>query len=215
MKKVILPALVFAISMTACKKNNTAPAVEVPAARFTYQSIDSMKLGAQVQNLSPQFYSDFNGKTYTVNSSKVSASYTEAAGGVLLIITDSSVAGYEADVHITFKNKTLNTLAGTYTLQGNNDVCVQMLQNLGRTPGGSSWAMSSGCETNKSGTIQISYDAATQTLNGEVKALQYPFGYYVPYYVAGNAHSLSEALFLHSSGSTRTQRIAFQYVRRK
>jgi hypothetical protein len=216
MKTIILPlALFVSAAFVSCKKDSTDPGPQTPPAEITYSSIDSMKLDAIVQNINPQFYSDHHNKVYSANSNKVIASYTEAGGAVELTFTDSGQVGYEAETIISFKGKSLSTIGGTYEVAANNDVCVQMRQFLGRTATSSSWVSSPGCEPKKGGVIQISYDATTQTLSGQITKLQYRFGVYLPSYFSGNPHGIANIGFLQNGGSTRTQSITFKYVRKR
>lgn len=214
MKTRYLLPLAFTALIASCSNDDITPTPQAPPATITYTAADSMQVAPIAAGINPQFYADVHGKIYTVTGIRNSAAFAERYGDLLIQFNDSSVAGYTTTLSIKLKSKTLTTASGTYQLAGNNGICIEMGQELTGTGSGSSWALSLLCETVKQGVLQLSYDAATQTLSGRIDKVQYGIGFYLPAYFAGKPHSLAEKGFISSGGSTRTQTIVFANVRR-
>ncbi len=206
----------FAACMASCKKEKTPEPLPVPPATVLYQCTDSMKIA-------PAYYAQVDAgtralvdnKQYVNNNDNAKMSFSEINGNVILRVINPAPLDYEQELTITFINKTAANITGTY--QANNtNICIKFSQSLVSVFDGKFIIGSAACEQVLSGSADVQYDAATQTMSGKITDVKYPFGIYVPLYFPGNTlPSQNLYLPLTGSGSSRNQKVIFKNIARK
>ncbi len=210
---IILAAL---LTLQACKKVNKEVS-PIPDATVQFRSVDSMKLDSQYF----QFIYDatlidkVNNKQYIINSDKAEMKFSiEPNNKFSIEVTDQANTARETKLYISFDNRTVNNISGTYSLSAPG-TCVEWLQVLENSTGSSFFVRTLTCEQIMDGTITTEYDPATNTISGKIERLKYLFNEYIPLYVNGYRPPPYLSSFLGVSGSSRNQEIIFKNVRQR
>ena len=206
----LLPAIFIAIIvLTSCTKD-PVEVVVVPDSIVSYSVSDTMHLSATTISNYPDLDIKYNNKTYSRQTNKVKSNYKVEGADVLIIFDDTSVANSGTELILKIPNKTLSTISGTYSAQTH-----EVFYKWNQRTSVSSSVFSVGYTKADTATIQISYDDKTKTMSGTITKLKYPFGLYIPFYLAGSVVTPSpgDALFLTSGGSFRQHAITFQYIK--
>jgi hypothetical protein len=211
-KNLLLIGVILLI-FNACKKDKEI-IVPIPEAVVQYRSTDSMKLDSQAlffNLLEPALYSQVNNKQDIVSSANGEMRfYNEPNNKFSIDLTEKSNPQQETNLNISFDNKNINNISGTYPM-ASNGICVKWSQNLEK-----SYAqIYLLCEQIIDGNITIQYDAATNTISGKIEKLKYLFSVYLPLYVNGYIPPSVLASVLTSSFSNRNQDIVFKYVKQR
>lgn len=207
MKKNLLFAL-LTLLVIGCKKKKETPLI-VPPAEVSSVLVDSMRIAMGQVGVTQDMVDAYNNKTYVRSSSKINSFFSVGNGDLVLTIDDTSVVGFASAVQLKFPGKNVTNISGTYSFGA---VTYNFVQGLGS---GSFTALPGWNNNLLSGTIQISFDAVTQTMSGTITDLRYPFGVYLPRYIAGNTQPLALNSLLQAGGSFRKHNISFKFIREK
>lgn len=207
MKKNLLFAL-LTLLVIGCKKKRETPVV-VPAAEVLFVLVDSIRIAMGQPGVTQDMVDEYNSKTYVRSSSKTNSFFSVGNGNLVLTIDDTSLVNYASAVQLKFASKNVTNISGTYSFSA---VTYNFVQGLGS---GSFTALPGWNNNLLSGNIQISFDPVTQTISGTIADLRYPFGVYLPRYIAGNTQPLALSSLLQAGGSFRKHNISFKFIREK
>ena len=219
MKQINLLLIVaISLSINACKKDKEVVVV-IPDVIIQYSCIDSMKLDSQYLRFTYDtiLFNKVNKKQYIANSDKAVMKFANEANNKFSIqLTDQANTAREVRLYISFDNRTVNNISGTYSLSAPG-VCVEWVQFLEYSTTGSFFTRTTPltCEQIRDGIITIQYDVVTNTISGKIERLKYTFSSYAPLYVNGYRPPLSLSGFLSTGGSSRNQEITFKYVKQR
>jgi hypothetical protein len=207
------------ITINACKKEKEIIVPVIPPAEVDYNSTDSMKLDSSYINLyGINFYNQINNKQYIIKRKKAEMSFENKIinNKFIIFIIEKSNPNQKTEMVISFNNKDINNISGTYSLTS-NDICIEWTQFQENISTGQFISIGTefACDQIIGGNITIVYDAATKTISGKIEKLKYPFGLYLPIYLTDYNARLALLGRLEASGSNRNQDIFFTYVRQR
>ncbi len=194
----------------ACKKEELV--VIVPNTEISYSLADSIKIDSIYFNrfVYEPTYSNLNRKVYSTSNNKTSMHYYASNDSVILKFVDTTENNLTHDLLVLIKNKTVNTISGTYDLTRSN-ICIVWSQQV-KTNGTVSVYS---CIQIVKGMLIVSYDVMTNTMSGRIVGLRYPFGIYLPYaFNQSSDNVLGVSPYAENSGSTRNQEITFKNVKK-
>jgi hypothetical protein len=208
MRKLLVSGFISIILFTSCTKDPVDPFAPDPV--ITYSITDTMRLSAFTINNFPEFFNNYNNKTYSRQTNKVKSNYQVEGADVLIHFEDTSAPVLSTALTIKFSNKTLLNISGTYAAQ-NQDVFYKWQQKLTS----SASVFSANYIKADNSIIQVYYDDKTKTISGSITKLRYPFGIYVPFYEPGSTITpqRSDDIYLSSDGSFRQHTITFQHIK--
>lgn len=217
--KNLLLIVAILITLNACKKEKETIAPVIPPAEVDYNSTDSMMLNSSYINLyGINFFNQINDKQYIIKRKKAEMSFENKiiSNEFIIFIKEKSNPNQKTEMIISFRNKNINSISGTYPLTS-NAICIEWEQYQQNIVNGevTSLGTNASCDQITDGNITIMYDVVTKTISGKIEKLKYPFGLYLLIYLTDYNERLTLIESLEDSGSNRNQDVFFKYVRQR
>lgn len=217
MKKILSCFSTVVIFLFSCKKDivdNNNTSTTVPPV-VNYVCIDSMKVDTFIKAHEPDMYEKYKGKIYKVESTNTLLHIKQQNSQILIFIVDDTAQDFRTATAFLLNVKSINDFSGTYSLKDtsitrpywnpipwNGQFC-NLYTPSGRTIG-------AGYRGIIGGSITLSYNSTTNTVNGSIENLKIPWGIYTPDFISGGETPMIDWFI--GCGSSRNINVSFKDV---
>jgi flagellar basal body rod protein FlgB len=191
---------------SSCKKTASTPA---PPSTVSFTMKDTLIISSQNASTDPSIFTQYNGKTYSIDSKEKTDIITRKKSGTdhfMFYFQDASVYDLQPSFEVIIKNTDVNSFEKEYDLTDASKIQLNYHQRLKDF----SVAINMNGKV-ISGTLKIEYNKQYNTISGEITNLKVPIDFYTPEDVELDLPTRSNIL-LSEGGSYRAVSTVFTYV---